>query len=172
MLKLFRIKRTSRCQERRGATAVEFAMVIPIFALFCVACLDFSRLSLARHAVQNAVYRAARGAMLEGTTRQDTIKDVNDYLDLFGFSTTGGSVVVGQIFLDENDQARPLDTTTEFNAEAVEFYVQATVPVSNVTLVFQSVFPNWVEDREITSEIQIRSERFSGFFNASEAFAN
>ena len=172
MLKQFRFKRSSRCRERRGATAVEFAMVIPIFALFCVVCFDFSRLSLARHVVQNAVYRAAREAMMEGNTRQDSVDAVNDYLGLFGFQAGEDSVITGQIYLDDSGHALPVNTTAEFDSDSVEFYVGASVPFSNATVVFPMFFPNWVEGKEISAEIQVRSERFNGFFNAADAFAN
>ncbi len=172
MLKLFRLKRSSRCRERRGATAVEFTFVIPIFALFCVVCFDFSRLSLARHVVQNAVYRAGRQAMMEGVTKQDTIDSVTNYLNLYGYPPAEGSVIAGQIYLDDNGHVLPVNTANEFDNESVEFYVEATVPFANATLVFPTFFPKWVEDKNITARIQVRSERYSGFFNPAEAYAN
>lgn len=172
MLKQLRFKRSKRRPARRGAAAVEFAMVIPIFALFCVVCLDFSRLSLARHVVQNAVYRAGRLAMTEGVTRQDTIDAVNDYLDVYGFEPAEGSTVAGQIYLDDNGRVLPINTSNEFDSEAVEFHVEVSVPFANASFVFPTFFPNWVEDREIRSQIRVRSERYSGFFNPAEAYAN
>ena len=172
MLNLLRTKRTSRSADRRGATAVEFVMVLPIFALFCVVCLDFSRLSMARHVVQNAVYRAGRLAMTEGVTRQETIDAVNDYLNTFGFAAEEGSVIAGQIYLDDDGRVLPVNTTNEFDSESVEFHVEASVSFANATLVFPTFFPSWVNDREIRSEIRVRSERFSGFFNPAEAYAN
>ncbi len=172
MLKLFQFKRSSRCKERRGATAVEFTFVIPIFALFCVVCFDFSRLSLARHVVQNAVYRAGRLAMMEGITQQDTIDAVNDYLNLYGYPPAEGSVIAGQVYLDDNGYVLPLNTTNEFDNQSVEFHVQATVPFENATFVFPMFFPNWVEGKNISAQIRVRSERYSGFFNPAEAYAN
>ena len=173
MLKLFRFKRRStKRSQRRGATAVEFALVIPIFGLFCVVCLDFARLSLARHVIQNAVYRAGRLAMTEGVTRQETIQAVDDYLDIFGFEAGEDSIVVGQIYLDEDDHVMPLNTTDEFDSDAVEFHVEASLPFANATLVFPTFFPKWVDNREIRSEIRVRSERYNGFFNPAEAYAN
>ena len=173
MLKLFRLKkRPESSQDRRGATAVEFAVVIPIFALFCAILLDFSRLSLARHAVQNAVYRAGRLAMTEGVTRDQTIDAVNDYLDTFGFEPEAGSTIVGQVYLDDSGRVLPVNTTSEFDNESVEFHVEVAVPFANAVLILPSFVPHWFENREIRSEIRIRSERYNGFFNPSEAYAN
>ncbi len=172
MLKFSRFKRSSRRPERHGAAAVEFAMVIPIFALFCVVCLDFSRLSLARHVAQNAVYQAGRLAMTEGVTRQQTIDSVDEYLTTFGFEPAEDSIVAGQIYLDTSGHVLPINTTNEFDSEAVEFHVEVSVPFENATLVFPTFFPNWVNNREIRSQIRVRSERYNGFFNPAEAYAN
>jgi Flp pilus assembly protein TadG len=172
MMKLFRFKKIGRRSQRRGATAVEFAMVVPIFALFCVVCLDFARLSLARHVVQNSVYRAGRMAMTEGVTRQDTIDAVNDYLSIYGLEPAEGSTVAGQVYLDDSGRVLPVNTTSEFDSESVEFHVEVSVPFANATLVFDSFFPSWVKDREIRSVIRVRSERYNGFFNPADAYAN
>ena len=172
MFKLPGLRRSNRRSERRGATAVEFAMVIPIATLFAVVCLDFARLSLARHVVQNAVYRAARIGMTEGVTRQETIEAVDDYLNLFGFEAGDGSIIVGQIYLDDDGQVLPLNTTNEFDSESVEYHVEASVPFANATLVFPTFFPTWVENRNFRSEIRVRSERYSGFFNPATAYAD
>lgn len=172
MLKTLRLKRSNRRHERRGATAVEFAMVIPIFVLFSVICLDFARLSLARHVVQNAVYRAGRLAMTEGATREETIQAVDDYLSIFGFDPAEGSIIAGQIYLDDDGHVLPVNTTNEFDSEAVEFHVEASVPFSDATVVLPEFFSDWVSNRAIRSKIRVRSERYSGFFNPAEAYAN
>ena len=148
MLNLFRFKKSSRCRERRGATAVEFTFVLPIFALFCAVCFDFARLSLARHVVQNAVYQAGREAMMEGVSRQDTIDSVNDYLNLYGYPAGEGTVIAGQVYLDDDGHVLPVDTASEFDSESVEFHVEAAVPLSNATLIFPMFLPNWIEGRE------------------------
>ena len=169
MLKKLRKKRSA---ERAGAAAVEFALVVPIFLLFSAVCLDFARLSLARHVVQNGCYRAARLAMTEGATREETIEAVEDYLGMFGFQASEGSIVAGQIFLDDEGRALPVNTTTEFNSESVEFHVEASIPFSNASLVFSKFAPETVSNRELQSQIRVRSERYNGFFNPAEAYAN
>ncbi len=172
MLKILRLKRSNRRPERCGATAVEFAMVIPIFILFAVISMDFARLSLARHVVQNSVYRAGRLAMTEGATREDTIQAVVDYLSLFGFEPAENAIIVGQIYLDNDGHVLPVNTTSEFDSEAVEFHVEASVPFANATIVLPTFFSEWVNNREIRSRIRVRSERYSGFFNPAEAYAD
>ncbi len=147
-------------------------MVIPIFVLFSVISLDFARLSLARHVVQNAVYRAGRLAMTEGATREDTIEAVDEYLNLFGLEPAEGAIIVGQVYLDDDGHVMPVNTTDEFDSSAVEFHVEASVPFDNATVVLPAFFSSWVEDREIGSQVRVRSERYSGFFNPAEAYAD
>ena len=85
---------------------------------------------------------------------------------------TEGSTVAGQIYLDDAGRVLPVNTTREFDSESVEFHVEVAVPFASATLVFPTFLPDWVENREIRSAIRVRSERFSGFFNPAEAYAN
>ena len=57
-----------KVSSRAGATAVEFAIVAPIFFLIMLASFEFSRLNVIRHTADNAAYEAARHAMVPGAT--------------------------------------------------------------------------------------------------------
>jgi Flp pilus assembly protein TadG len=57
-----------RRRRRVGATAVEFALVCPIlFVTFWVS-IEFCRVHMIRHTMQNAVYESARRGLVQGTT--------------------------------------------------------------------------------------------------------
>ncbi len=52
--------------RRRGTTVVEFALVVPIVLMFTFAAVEFARVVLIRHSVDNAVYEAARIGIIPG----------------------------------------------------------------------------------------------------------
>lgn len=76
-------------QETRGASAVEFALVLPIFALLMFAIIDFGWYFYTEHTLQFAVREGTRLALVgriltgpDGTpmTRKDSIiKQIKDY---------------------------------------------------------------------------------------------
>ena len=53
---------------RAGVAATEFAVAAPIMFLLIFASVEFSRMSMIRHAADNAAYEAARLAMVPGGT--------------------------------------------------------------------------------------------------------
>lgn len=55
-----------RKSDRRGAVAVEMAIVLPVFFLFMFATIEFGRMNMIRHTVDNASYEAARTAIVPG----------------------------------------------------------------------------------------------------------
>src|SRR5437667_11175205 len=72
----------SAARLRRGATAVEFAIVAPIFFLFLMAAFEFGWLNVLRHTADNAAYEAARAAMVPGATAADAIAKANSILNI------------------------------------------------------------------------------------------
>lgn len=52
--------------ERRGALTVEMAIILPIFFLFLFASIEFGRMNMLRHTVDNAAYEGARTAIVPG----------------------------------------------------------------------------------------------------------
>ncbi len=81
-----------RRQNRQGATAVEFALVAPIFFLLLFASFEFSRLNVIRHTADNAAYEAARIAMVPGATAAEAVTEANRILNIVG--ARGATVTV------------------------------------------------------------------------------
>ncbi len=69
---------------RRGAAAVEFAIVAPIFFMLLMASFEFSRLNVIRHTANNAAYEAARHAMVPGATAAEAVTKANSILRVVG----------------------------------------------------------------------------------------
>src|SRR6476659_5003732 len=67
---------------RAGATAVEFAITLPIFLVFLMAAFEFGWLNVLRHTADNAAYEAARHAMVPGATSADATSTATTLLNV------------------------------------------------------------------------------------------
>jgi hypothetical protein len=66
--------KTSRAKRRRGATAVEMAVVAPLFFLFAFAMFEFSRIGLVKQALTEAARAGCRKAVLATTLDGDDVE--------------------------------------------------------------------------------------------------
>jgi len=71
-------------RRRTGATAVEFAIVAPIFFTLVIASLEFGRLNIIRHTADQAAYEAARFAMVPGATAAEARSKAESMLKIVG----------------------------------------------------------------------------------------
>jgi len=60
-----------RPTSRRGATAVEFALTVPILLMLLFAGLELGRMNLIRQTANNAAYETARACVVPGATVAD-----------------------------------------------------------------------------------------------------
>ncbi|BBO30508.1 TadE family protein [Lacipirellula parvula] len=67
-----------------GATAVEFAIVAPIFFTLVLASLEFGRVNMIRHTADQAAYEAARHAMVPGATAAEATAKATSMLKIVG----------------------------------------------------------------------------------------
>ena len=80
-------------RHSRGATLVEFALVMPVFVTLLLGIVEFGRAMMVNQLVTEAARQGARLAVLANTTNQQTQDAVKTFLN----STTGvstGSVTV------------------------------------------------------------------------------
>jgi hypothetical protein len=141
--------------DRRGATAVEFAWVAPIFMMVVAVCIEFSRMSILRNVAQNACYETCRFAMAEGAVLNDGFTRANQILDRLGN-------VNADIFI--NDQNSPDGEELEFDTP--EISVRIEIPLSQNTLILPGA---WLGDNKITAQTTMRTERYRGFFDSTLA---
>ena len=69
-----------RKRNRRGAAAVEFAIVAPMFFLMLFGMIEFGRMLMVQQLLTNATREGARYAVLEGSTEAEVENLVVDYL--------------------------------------------------------------------------------------------
>jgi len=115
--KLERLCRPCR-KRRRGAAAVEFAFVAPVFFLMVFGLIEFGRMVMVQQIITNASREGARVGVLDGTTGADVLSAVDNYL-------TGASVAGATITVD------PVEPSTAGYGEPVT--VTVAVPFSQVS---------------------------------------
>ncbi len=66
--------------RRRGAAAVEFAFVAPVFFLLVFGMIEFGRMVMVQQVITNASREGARLGVLDGTTQTEIEDIVDNYL--------------------------------------------------------------------------------------------
>jgi Flp pilus assembly protein TadG len=72
-------RRTCRL-KRRGASAVEFAVIAPVFFMLIFGMIEYGRLIMVQQIITNASREGAREAVLDGATSATVRTDVSNYL--------------------------------------------------------------------------------------------
>lgn len=78
-LKLEKVCRLCR-RNRRGAAAVEFAVVAPLFFLLVFGMIEFGRMVMVQQIITNGSREGARIAVLDGATSGEVVTAVETYL--------------------------------------------------------------------------------------------
>jgi len=105
-------------RRRRGASAVEFAIVAPIFFLLLFGMIEFGRMLMVQQLLTNATREGARFAVLEGSTEDEVTDLVVDYL--------------GSTMVTINDDDVSIDPTPETANPGDPISVSVTVPYQEV----------------------------------------
>ena len=79
-------------RHRKGAAAVEFALVAPLLFLVLFGIVEIGRLFMVQQMLTNCSREGARRAILESSTETEVKTVVNDYLT--GSSVSGATVTV------------------------------------------------------------------------------
>jgi Flp pilus assembly protein TadG len=78
-----------RCARRRGASLVEFAVMIPVVLLFIMGIFELGQLLMTQQVVTNAAREGARRAAIASTTDSSQVDDrVREYLVRGGLPST------------------------------------------------------------------------------------
>lgn len=129
-------------QKRRGALTVEMAIVLPVFFLFLFAAIEFGRMNMLRHTVDNAAYEAARTAIVPGGDAATAEQAAVDLLAAIG--ARGVTVQV--------DPSVITDDTPEVTVTVV-------CPCNENSY----VGPSFFKDKNLTGVSKLRRERINRF---------
>ena len=144
----FKVEKVCRCcrKHRRGAAAVEFAIVAPIFFLMIFGMVEIGRAIMVQQIITNASREGARLAVLPGTTASGVSNRVEDILTSAGIS--GATVQI----LDEGGGAT--------NPEDAEYgdviNVTISVPYSEVSWLPTS---KYLGGKTLSASTIMRTER-------------
>ena len=78
------LQNEKNARKRSGTTAVEFAVTCGIVFMFFFASLEFARVTMYRHTVENALYEGARSGIMPGATNQAVHDSTQEILQRSG----------------------------------------------------------------------------------------
>jgi len=115
------VTRLARC--RRGATALEFALIAPLLFMLVLGTLDVGRWLWARAALQNAVARAARCV----ATSPEICKNTHEITTFAGDSATGAAIQGARFSVNRRFCGVQVDARLRYHALLP--FVRWTAPV-------------------------------------------
>ncbi len=83
---MFRKQRLRNRTQRRGATTVEFAIVVPIIFTLFLGTIEMTRLNFIRHSAANAAYEGARKAIIPGSSFTEATDEAMRLMQAVGVS--------------------------------------------------------------------------------------
>ena len=131
-----------RRRIRRGAVTVEFAMILPVFLLLTFAAIEFGRLNILRHAIDNATYEATRKAIVPGASADDVIACAENYM----INKVGASGATATV------TPEPLDETVDVVTVRLELPLDENAWIT----------PTFSAGKTLVSECTLRTERYRG----------
>lgn len=122
--------------SRRGASAVEFAVVAPVFFLIVLGLIEIGRACMVTELLTDAARRACRKAVIEGTSSSSIQSTATDFLSTVGINGETANVYVNDTPAGSAD--------VSIMPAYTEITVVVTVPIANVT---------WIPNRFITGNL-------------------
>ena len=136
----------NKIRNRKGATAVEFALVAPLFLLVLFACFEFGKISMVEAIAENAAFRAARDVVVLGATIDESIEEAAGRLAVLGVRNADITVE------PSNDGA----VQTEIDDATDTIAVQISIPMADNFIV-----AGFLNDFVLEREAVISTERFT-----------
>ncbi len=147
-------------KKRRGAAAVEFAIVAPVFFLMIFGMIEFGRMIMVQQLITNASREGARLAVLDGSTMAGVRTTVKDYLE---------SVTVKGVTDDDIDiEAVQIDAATGTETVVLDLdsagyggrvTVTITIPFNQVSWLSSPMIMDVIdEDMQLSASTVMRRE--------------
>lgn len=87
-------KMSGSYRKQRGAAAVEFAVVAPVFILLIFGMIEYGRMVMVQQMLTNASREGARRAVLEGATDSDVRTVITNYLTPAHIPVTSSDITI------------------------------------------------------------------------------
>ncbi len=148
-------------RERRGATLVELAIVLPVFFMLVFAFIEFGHVFMTIHVLNSAAKQAARLGIGDNSTtaavKQKASAILSSSLDP---SLVTVEVLDGSVFDDPNVDPKNVNYSqlSEIDLSQAEprqlFIVRCTLPYNSIAI----LGPRWVKDLTIYGQSVMRHE--------------
>ena len=116
--KLDKLCRSYR-KKRRGAAAVEFAVVAPIFLLLVFGMIEYGRMVMVQQVLTNASREGARIGVLDGSTNEEVLDRVTHYLT--SGSIQGANITVTPTNPEDAGFGEPVTVTVDIDFSQVSW---------------------------------------------------
>jgi Flp pilus assembly protein TadG len=120
--------------HRRGATAVEFAITLPVFLVFLLAAFEFGWLNVLRHTADNAAYEAARAAIIPGANQTDAQNKATNLLNIVGARKPTITITPNPVTVDTEKVTVSIEIPMDSNGLIVPRFTGKTKIVASSTL--------------------------------------
>ncbi|MEQ9411011.1 MAG: pilus assembly protein [Fuerstiella sp.] len=120
--------------RRRGATVVEFAVVVPIFFLLLFAGIEFATLGTIRSTAHNAAYEGARKLVIPGALASEGIDEAKRVLGVVGVDVLTVTTTPSVITDDTQQVTLTVSIPYDSNAVFVPYFTGGLTIQSSVTL--------------------------------------
>ncbi|MDB5342138.1 MAG: TadE-like protein [Schlesneria sp.] len=160
MISIYKHK-SNRSTRRRGSTAVEVALTLPIFIMFLAALMEFGHVLFVSHMLKAAAKSGARYGSTDGITTAQVQAQVQQMVDK-AIKPGAATVLIRDagVFDTPNMNPSTINYNTLPNVELSNidqghlYIVQVTVPYNQVAL----MPPFWVKNATVTGQSVLRHE--------------
>jgi Flp pilus assembly protein TadG len=132
--------------RRRGATAIEFAFVAPVFFLIVLGLIEIGRACMVTEMLTESARRACRAGVIEGTSSSSIQSAATNFLTSVGINGESANVYV-------NDTLATSSTNVGAMPAYTEITVVVTVPASSAAWT-----PVWYVTGTLSGQYTMRRE--------------
>ena len=163
---LNRLKQKNR--KRRAATAVEMALIAPVFFMMLMGTMETSLIMLAQHLLENAAYNASRlgktGYVTAGKTQAETVraaldKELNSLAPLIN---TDGVVMDSAAYADLSNIGVPGQETVGLGTASQVVVYTVTYSWKTFTPLMAEIIGDTTGNVKLTARIVVRNEPYGG----------
>ncbi|MEZ6065946.1 MAG: pilus assembly protein [Planctomycetaceae bacterium] len=158
---MVRIRHQRPQQARRGTTIVETAVVMPVFALFLAALIEFGHAYMTIGTMQAATKSAAQIGSLDDRTTADIVARVNQVMSSAVRTGTMQVLVKNGSQFDQpgaTGESIDIDTLPDVEVGSLEtselFIVEVRIPYNDVAI----MPPFWARNITLTARSVMRHE--------------
>lgn len=128
-----RTKKTSR-KKRRGAVTVEMAITLPLLFLIVMTSIEFGRLNVIRHTVDNAAYEAARRAIVPGVSAETAEDEARRIMSIVGARGVDVQISPSVLQVDTPEVNVNVSVSFDENGFLAPFFFAGRRVVGSVTM--------------------------------------